>query len=292
MGLCAHFHHFQSPRPYRCSNGTIRCLQASDESFFTFMEDKIGAHYFCRFVQDVDPVHGNFLLQCGRYRSASHERRAIAQELCDTFVNVVSQIWSGEDPDTIIEAYRENKKPIPNQAGKKSSRQNNKMNKVNEAKKIVEEALERLQKRTAPDLLDEMFRMLKEDLDVYFPEFKKSKWMEQYARARSMETQTVSEDDFHQFRVLGVGGFGAVHAAVKKDTGALLAIKRMDKKLIKHKDRCALRRTRPTKADAGHPLVFIDTELRHAPMLAQVSYIFLIDWHGTGTSLATRKPGV
>lgn len=36
-----------------------------------------------------------------------------------------------------------------------------------------------------------------------------------------------------RFRVLGVGGFGAVHAAVKKDTGALLAIKRMDKKLIK-----------------------------------------------------------
>ena len=52
-----------------------------------------------------------------------------------------------------------------------------------------------------------------------------------------MELQTVVEDDFHQFRVLGVGGFGSVYAAVKKDTGALLAIKRMDKKLIKHKNR-------------------------------------------------------
>ena len=47
----------------------------------------------------------------------------------------------------------------------------------------------------------------------------------------------MTEDDFHQFRVLGVGGFGSVYAAVKKDTGALLATKRMDKKLIKHKNR-------------------------------------------------------
>ena len=52
-----------------------------------------------------------------------------------------------------------------------------------------------------------------------------------------MEQLCVTEDDFHQFRVLGVGGFGSVYAAVKKDTGALLATKRMDKKLIKHKNR-------------------------------------------------------
>ena len=52
-----------------------------------------------------------------------------------------------------------------------------------------------------------------------------------------LEKHTVDQDDFHQFRVLGVGGFGAVHAAVKRDTGCLVAIKRMDKKLIKHKNR-------------------------------------------------------
>ena len=39
------------------------------------------------------------------------------------------------------------------------------------------------------------------------------------------------------FRVLGVGGFGSVNAALKKDTGHLFAVKRMDKKLIKHKNR-------------------------------------------------------
>ena len=82
-----------------------------------------------------------------------------------------------------------------------------------------------------------MHTLLKEDISDYFPSFKTSKYMDLYARARSTELQTVVEDDFHQFRVLGVGGFGAVHAAVKKDTGALLAIKRMDKKLIKHKNR-------------------------------------------------------
>jgi hypothetical protein len=43
--------------------------------------------------------------------------------------------------------------------------------------------------------------------------------MDKYVQARGMEEQHVCDDDFHQFRVLGVGGFGAVHAAVKKDTG-------------------------------------------------------------------------
>ena len=64
--------------------------------------------------------------------------------------------------------------------------------------------------------------------------FKTSKWMEQYARARLMEQHTVTEDEFHQFRVLGVGGFGAVHAAVKKDTGYV------------HEKPCALTRNRST----------------------------------------------
>mmetsp|Transcript_26241 Transcript_26241/g.66648 ORF Transcript_26241/g.66648 Transcript_26241/m.66648 type:complete len:647 (+) Transcript_26241:129-2069(+) len=211
--------------------------EACSESFYTFMEHKVGRHYFCRFVQDVHPVHGNFLLQCGRYRATVHEKRPIAQELVDSFVNVISEIWSGEDPDTIIEAYKENPgKKVP-PSGKKTTRQNAKAGKLNEAKSVQEHTVGRLGRGTPPDLVDEMFNMLKDDLDVYWPEFKKSKWMEQYARARQMEKLTVSEDDFHQFRVLGVGGFGAVHAAVKRDTGILLAIKRMDKKLIKHKNR-------------------------------------------------------
>ena len=79
--------------------------------------------------------------------------------------------------------------------------------------------------------------MLLEDLHIYWPAFKRSKWMDYFGRSRQMETLHVTQEDFHQFRILGVGGFGAVHAAMKRDTGMLCAIKRMDKKLVKHNTR-------------------------------------------------------
>ena len=50
--------------------------------------------------------------------------------------------------------------------------------------------------------------MLLEDLHIYWPAFKQSKWMDYFGRARQMETLHVAQEDFHQFRILGVGGFG------------------------------------------------------------------------------------
>ena len=67
-------------------------------------------------------MHGNFLLQCHRYRNTVHNKRQIAQDLCDGFVNAVTEIYSGEDADTIIDAYKDGKKPA-SKPGKKSRRQ-------------------------------------------------------------------------------------------------------------------------------------------------------------------------
>ena len=347
--------------------------EAEDESYFAFMEeDKVGRYYFCRFVQDVHPAQGSFMLQCGRYMYSVHEKRKIAQILLEEFMPAVNDIWSGESAETIIEAYEAGKKPQPKTPGKKSARQNQKANKIKEAERIVAEVTARLVKGTPPDLIDEMWIMIKSDCEDYYSAFKRSKWFDMYARARQMETQVrapdadaaararcagwlramcngccraanaaaqqapperalparsnarahvpphtramphtpkvsssqprpctpaeairerpaatrcrcdplrpaatrrphtslapygasprsprapteplhartrrrglslaqhVVEEDFHQFRVLGVGGFGSVYAALKKDSGILLAIKRMDKKLIKHKNR-------------------------------------------------------
>jgi hypothetical protein len=165
-----------------------------------------------------------------------HQKRGIAQDLCDSFVSTVTEIWSGEDPDTIVEAWKEGKKPQP-KPGKKSLRQGQQKAKIDEAKAIQQSVLMKLGRGTPPDLINDMNDLLKDGLDDYFGAFKASKHFETYARARAMETHHVTEEDFHQFRVLGVGGFGSVNAAVKKDTGLMLAIKRMDKKLIKHKNR-------------------------------------------------------
>jgi hypothetical protein len=68
----------------------------------------------------------------------------------------------------------------------------------------------------APAALAYRHAFLKEDLSDYFGDFKRSKYFDLYVRHKSMEIETVHEDDFHQFRVLGVGGFGSVNAAIKK----------------------------------------------------------------------------
>ena len=201
-----------------------------------FKEDPVGRFFFCRFVADVHPAQGNALLLCGRYDSTVHAKRPVAQEIVDSFMSTVTEIWSGEDPETILEAYEDGKKPAA-KPGKKSDRQQEKAQKLEEAYEIHAKAVMRLQNGLPPDLVTDMFALLRDGVDEYFGAFKRSKYVDLYARARSMETNTVVEDDFHQFRVLGVGGFGSVNAALKKDTGMLLAIKRMDKKLIKHKNR-------------------------------------------------------
>ena len=73
--------------------------------------------------------------------------------------------------------------------GKKSKRQNKQKNKVEEAKKYTAETQGKLARGTPPDLLDDFLAMLKDDLDVYYGSFKRSKYIDLYARARSMELQ-------------------------------------------------------------------------------------------------------
>jgi len=212
--------------------------EALDDMSFAELweEDEVGRFFLLRYVQDVHPVHGTNMLLINHYKYSAHKKREIATDLVDGIVTAVTDIWSAEDPETLIEAYREGKKAVAN-PNKKSRRSRQKAGKIEEAKKAQVAVQEMLNRGTPVDLLDEINGILKDDLDEYFPSFRTSKYADSYARARAMELEKCSEEDFHQFRVLGVGGFGAVHAALKKDTGALLAIKRMDKKLIKHKNR-------------------------------------------------------
>ena len=93
--------------------------QALDLSFLEYFEDVIGRYHFCRFVQDIQPLHGNILLQCCRYKYSPNEKRQIAEDLLNNFVNVVTELWSGEDPDTLLEAYEAGTKAV-GKPGKKS----------------------------------------------------------------------------------------------------------------------------------------------------------------------------
>lgn len=85
-------------------------------------------------------------------------------------------------------------------------------------------------------LFDEVSRDVMNDLklDVY-PRFKNSDFYKKYIRTKWIDTQSVTVKDFTTFRVLGRGGFGAVHACRKKNCGTIYAMKCINKKLVKVK---------------------------------------------------------
>uniref|UniRef100_A0A674E065 G protein-coupled receptor kinase 1 b n=1 Tax=Salmo trutta TaxID=8032 RepID=A0A674E065_SALTR len=63
--------------------------------------------------------------------------------------------------------------------------------------------------------------------------FKNSMYFLRYIQFKWLETQPIDEDWFMDFRVLGKGGFGEVHACQMKATGKMYANKKLDKKRLK-----------------------------------------------------------
>lgn len=77
--------------------------------------------------------------------------------------------------------------------------------------------------------------MLDLRLDV-FPRFKTSDFYKKYIRIQSIHTQKVTVKDFKTFRLLGRGGFGAVYACRKNNSGTIYAMKQINKRLVKMKN--------------------------------------------------------
>ncbi|KAM4619818.1 rhodopsin kinase GRK1b [Polymixia lowei] len=63
--------------------------------------------------------------------------------------------------------------------------------------------------------------------------FKNSMYFLRYVQFKWLESQPVNEEWFMDFRVLGKGGFGEVHACQAKATGKMYANKKLDKKRLK-----------------------------------------------------------
>lgn len=66
-----------------------------------------------------------------------------------------------------------------------------------------------------------------------FTFFSESMYMKRFWQWKWLEAQPTGEDWFMDFRVLGKGGFGEVHACQMKATGQLYANKKLDKKRLK-----------------------------------------------------------
>ena len=86
------------------------------------------------------------------------------------------------------------------------------------------------------DLFDEVAREVSWDLRLdAFPRFRQSAFFQRFIRTAYIETVRVGVKDFTTFRVLGRGGFGAVHACRKKNSGTIYAMKAINKRLVKVK---------------------------------------------------------
>lgn len=103
---------------------------------------------------------------------------------------------------------------------------------------IVRKVRDLVNRDLAPqNLFDEVVEQVMLDLHMdVFPRFRTSKFFRKYIRTQWIHTQPVTITDFKQLRVLGRGGFGAVYACAKKNSGAIYAMKCMDKRLVKSKN--------------------------------------------------------
>ncbi|KAF5891150.1 rhodopsin kinase-like [Clarias magur] len=84
------------------------------------------------------------------------------------------------------------------------------------------------------DLFKESEQQLLKHLEVgALGRFKSSPFFLRYVQFKWLEGQVVTEDWFMEFRVLGKGGFGEVHACQMKATGKMYANKKLNKKCLK-----------------------------------------------------------
>ncbi|XP_059912623.1 rhodopsin kinase GRK1b [Gadus macrocephalus] len=84
------------------------------------------------------------------------------------------------------------------------------------------------------DLFKESEQLLLKHLEAKALEgFKNSLFFQRFVQFKWLESQSVNEDWFNDFRVLGKGGFGEVHACQAKATGKMYANKKLDKKRLK-----------------------------------------------------------
>lgn len=128
--------------------------------------------------------------------------------------------------------------PMPIKAASSSSRPNDSNNPIGVYGKPIKLVTDFIEKDEAPSkLFDDIARTVLADLKMdMFPRFLKSEQYRNYIKTKSIETAKYDfKKDFVMFRLLGRGGFGAVHACRKRNSGTIYAAKLINKKLVKVK---------------------------------------------------------
>lgn len=226
--------------------------QCDNMTYHDLMQDPLGRFFYLSWVSVLRPAQGEFLLGVLRTKLARKpwtEKRALAKQLVDGFVSTVSAMWSTDSVEELItraqgaDSFKSRHLSRTSSVGSKShGRRAGKATKANLAKELTAKASRRLLQsspKVPSDLFDDMWDVAISGCDEMFIGWHSSSQFSSYVQivAMTQQSTTVSEDDFFSFRVLGVGGFGSVKAAIKQDTGQVYAIKAMNKRLVKHKNR-------------------------------------------------------
>lgn len=103
-------------------------------------------------------------------------------------------------------------------------------------------------KNTRGDLFKETEEQLLKHLEAKaLTGFKASMYFLRYVQFKWLEGQSVGEDWFNDFRVLGKGGFGEVCACQMKATGKMYANKKLNKKRLKKRKGYEVRSNLPAQ---------------------------------------------
>lgn len=106
------------------------------------------------------------------------------------------------------------------------------------------------------DLFKESERLLLKHLEAEaFGKFKDSLHFYRFLQFKWLEAQSVSDEWFMDFRVLGKGGFGEVCACQMRATGKMYANKRLNKKRLKKRQGYEVRGAWPGRASSGESSV-------------------------------------
>ncbi|XP_008584945.1 PREDICTED: G protein-coupled receptor kinase 7 [Galeopterus variegatus] len=99
--------------------------------------------------------------------------------------------------------------------------------------------------------------------DKPFQGFLASPFYDRFLQWKAFERQPVSDKYFHEFRVLGKGGFGEVCAVQVRNTGKMYACKKLDKKRLKKKN--------------GEKMALLEKEILekvNSPFIVSLAYAF------------------
>ncbi|KAL1528188.1 hypothetical protein AB1Y20_009547 [Prymnesium parvum] len=230
---------FRFPDFSKVSSSLIKEVNA--KSFDDLMQEPVGKFFFFKHLINYRPSQAEFLLSVQHYKlSTATERSLMVKSTLEKFLQTVLELQSSPPAKDLVSMGVGRTKaklaPLPRASSTRKSAAA--YQKVPWAVSRIEATFGVVDTSVGPpDLFDGLLLDVTADLPQFFETFKASPLWKQYLCCKHLESTLVSDEDFHLFRVVGVGGFGSVNIGMKKDTGRMYAVKRMNKKLIKHKNR-------------------------------------------------------